>query len=225
MGATINPATGIVTTDAPDTSLEEKKKTDEAAVFKKKFEEASAALNQKNSQPRNTYITVTKPKRSFVAETQAANRRNPLRTTIFGKAVGVGQPRKSLTIRDKAKLLRFKHSLETQKLKNALQKYKIQKQIENARKQGKLGFAQQVMQTTPVQRLNYPAYSTPMEQADIDHSFKADIGHADGNIFGNEQFHMNDFFMQDDFFLDEFTGDPLLQLGIKIRTGVSPLFW
>jgi len=220
MAAIFNPSTGISNVDAPDTNLQEKKAQTDALV-KQQIEKANPA-----PQPVQVNIqNVVKQKRSFLAERQAANRKQPLRVTAFGKAFGIGQPRKALTMKDKIKIIRFKNRLEKEKLKNALDKFKIARQIEQARKKGILAPAQQVM-AQPMPRLNYPAYSTPMEQADIDSAFTADIGNGERSLFGNENYHGEEYFDNNDFFLEsEFNQDPLMQLAIKYKTGVSPLWW
>ena len=219
MAAIFNPSTGISTVDAPDTKLPDKPKEDNSEMISKQIARA-------NSAPQVIKIYQSpKQKRSFLAERQAANRKNPIRGTIFGRTLGIGQPRKALTIKDKIKIIRFKNRLEKEKLKNALEKFKIARQIDLARKKGILQPAQQVM-AQPMPRLQYPAYSTPMEQADIDGSFNADIGSAKNDLWGAEQYHGEEFFDHNDFFLEnEFNQDPLLQLAIKARQGVSPLWW
>jgi hypothetical protein len=125
----------------------------------------------KSEKPTVTIIQQVKEKRSYQVERQAANRKNPLRVTAFGKALGVGQPRKALTAKDHLKILRYRNRLEKEKLKNALQKFKIARQIDLARKKGILPAQQVMANTAPIKRLKYPAYSTPMEQKEID-SFK-----------------------------------------------------
>ena len=220
MAVYFNPSTSITNIDAPDTKLPDKPKQDNSALISEQI----AKANQPSQQIIKIY-QAPKQKRSFLAERQAANRKNPIRGTMFGRVAGIGQPRKSLTAKDQIKIIRFKNRLEKEKLKNALEKFKIARQIDLARKKGILQPAQQVM-AQPMPRLQYPAYSTPMEQADIDGSFNADIGSAKNDLWGAEQYHGEEFFDHNDFFLEgEFNQDPLLQLAIKARQGVSPLWW
>lgn len=67
-------------------------------------------------------------------------------------------------------------------------------------------------------------FASPMINADIDSIF-ADVGHADGNIFGYENYYGDEEFYTENFFGNEFNTPPMEQLQIRPRRGVSPLLW
>lgn len=215
----------------PSTGITEFKDVSQAIADYKKQSQLKAISQQIANYQKQSISKGREQKVLYNVKNKIKSQKNKLNTkpisfSVFSKITGVGQPRKNLTIEDRLKILRFKNKLEKDKLKNALQKFKIQRQIELARKSGKLGMAQQVMQQPVRPAVLYPAYSTPIEQQDIDSAFMADINHGEGqSLWGNETYHAEGYFLQDDLFLNEFDGDPLLHLAIKYRDGVSPLLW
>lgn len=133
--------------------------------------------------------------------------------------------RGKISTENKLKLVRMRNKIERAKLLNTLENLRLKKKIEAIKNQSQMQFAQQVIsQPIKSKPVLYPAFSTPMEQADIDSGFNADSGYADSSLWGNEEY-FNETYYDEKFYLDEFTDDPLMQLGIKVRTGVSPLFW
>ena len=139
--------------------------------------------------------------------------------SLFTKVIG-GRLRKKMPIQDKIKIMRLKNSLEKQRLVNALERLRLQKKVQNLRLSGKLPMPAYMKPRMPPR----PVFSSPIINNDID-SMYADIGHADGNIFGEEDYYGGENYYPEDFYGTEFNTDPMTQLGIRPRSGVSPLLW
>ena len=138
---------------------------------------------------------------------------------IIGGYLGV---RKSRPIKDRLKVLRLQNMLEKKRLLNQIQKFKLQKQIETLRKKGIL--KQIISAPIRMPQQIYPAYATPEIMGDIDSAFNADIGHSDGNLYGNEQYY-NEQFYGEEYYDKELNLSHWEHLAITPRQGISPLLW
>lgn len=167
----------------------------------------------------------TLPKTTITKKGKVVSHGNLFATTRFSKSFGIGRPRKQFTKRDELKILRFRNRIEKEKLRNALDRYKIMHKIELARKQGKLVQpAMSIMQQPMMPQRKYPYFSSPVEQQDLDSGFSADIQHGDASLWGTENYHEEQFY-NENFFLDELSLSPFQHLNIKPVQGVSPLLW
>lgn len=155
-------------------------------------------------------------------------------TKFLGKGIVsafAGRKRTGTTLKDQMKIIRFRNRLEKERLKNAIERFKIQRRVMTLQKQGKLGVAQQIMaqgyapqMPMQISQLNYPAYADQVMRNDIDSGFYADSGYGD-NLFGNEAYFNEDYYSENYFSGEDFEKDPVLQLGLKIANGVSPLLY
>jgi len=115
-------------------------------------------------------------------------------------------------------------SRQTQLLKLRIKLQQLRNQ--NLAQRGLLGPAQSVLsQQMPMPKPQiYPAYATQEVVSDLDDTFNADISHADGNIFGYENYYDESFY-NEQYFHDEWKLTPLQHLSINVNPGVSPLLW
>lgn len=137
-----------------------------------------------------------------------------------GKILGI------LPRRDQVKLVKIRSMLVQQRLQNEIEKLRIQNKIKNMRLQGK-GILLQPAQLVRAQpKPIYPAYSTPETNMEIDQAFNADINPSANDMWGAESYYGGENYYDENYFGSEFdNADPLAQLAIKIRRGVSPLLW
>jgi len=122
-------------------------------------------------------------------------------------------------LQDEIKVMRLRNELEKKRLINTIQKLKLQKQVEGLRKKGLLP---QPYIPKPIY-IPQPYFRTEAINQDI-YSMNADIGYADGNLFGDEDYHGGENCFDENFWGNEFDGDMLAKIGIKPKRG-SPLLW
>lgn len=187
----------------------------EKAILKKE-----TALNKRETKPLKIRLIKPKEKQvTYFLGKPLAKREKVSGRGIAGGFLGISKR----PIADKLKVMRLSNMLEKKRLQNQIEKFKLQRKVELLKKKGQ--FQQVLMQPIPRAKLPlYPAYATPEIMGDIDSSFYGDFGHADGNLWGNEAYFDEDFYIED-WFGKEWDISPEEQLGLHIRKGTSPLLW
>lgn len=212
--ARYNPATGNFEEDEEDKGTKLAESMIERAKEKPR---TTAILPSPSLTPEEERLL--KPKRK--KEKQVAVKEKP--RGILLKRLGLRRREiKARPLRDRLKVMRLQNMLDKKRLQNQIERLKLQRKVELLRKKGML--KQVMMPVIRPRLLDYPAYATPEIMGDIDSAFFADIGHADGNIWGNEAYYDEDFYTED-FYGTEFDTDPFFHLQIKPNYRISPLLW
>lgn len=129
------------------------------------------------------------------------------------------------SIQDRIKVMKYQNMLEKARLRNQIERMKLNKKAQSLQRQGILKQAiAQPMMRRPIYN-DYPAYSTPEIIGDLDSGFNADINPAKNDMWGDESFFGGENYYDEDYYGNEFDNDPLLHLNLKPRSGVSPLLW
>ena len=150
---------------------------------------------------------------------------------ISSKGISLGyRPIKKSVLkkRDQLAIARLRSMLQKKRYENQLEKIRLKLQVEQLKRKGKLPTITPIQQIRFLRPEDYIFAGSPEVIGDINSPFVADIGHADGDIFGNENYFGDEEYFGEDFWGTEFNypnNDPFTQLNIRVNRQISPLWW